>query len=429
MQGAGDDAVSTVVYSFGEFVLDVGEARLLQRDTTTLVDMQPKVYDALLFLVERAGRLVSREELLDGLWPDAYVGLDALTQVVRKVRVGLGDNTRTPSYIETVPKRGYRFVCPVERTQSASGAPSRGAVTVDAWVEPAPLRPVEAVRARVDDLAHLRALLAGGVELLLAGRFALGPRIGESTYHCVDHETGHPVAVAVLHHPNGATVERFKREARVLRTLGDDGIIDYVAHGSTPSGLCFLATRWVPGCGLEAWLSEQGAMTLPDFQRFATALTRAVACAHRQGVIHRGIRAANVVVAGGDPGAPVLRGFHFARQPADARVTETGEVVGTLGSIAPEQLEGAADVDARADVYGLGCLYAHVLTGEPAFGGSPVEIIRRVLSGELPPLRQRRPELPEALGSLVARMCARDRGARPADGAAVVSLLADSLGC
>jgi DNA-binding winged helix-turn-helix (wHTH) protein len=95
-------------YRFGAFDFDVAERRLL-RDGRE-VELQPKMCDALGLFVERAGRLVSREELMDALWPDVVVNEEALTQLVKKLRRALGDDAKEPRYLQTVLKRGYRFV-------------------------------------------------------------------------------------------------------------------------------------------------------------------------------------------------------------------------------------------------------------------------------------------------------------------------------
>ncbi len=98
-------------YRFGGFELDVREGTLRRGEQS--VDVQPKVVDALVLFVRRAGELVTREELLAALWPDTHVSDDALQQLVRKVRKALGDDATEAQFVETVPRRGYRFVASV----------------------------------------------------------------------------------------------------------------------------------------------------------------------------------------------------------------------------------------------------------------------------------------------------------------------------
>jgi DNA-binding winged helix-turn-helix (wHTH) protein len=94
-------------YQFGPFVFDPTQARLLRGEAE--VPLQPKLQEALLFFVKRAGQLVTREDLLDALWPGLDVNEEALTQIVKKLRRALDDDAREPRYLVTVLKRGYRF--------------------------------------------------------------------------------------------------------------------------------------------------------------------------------------------------------------------------------------------------------------------------------------------------------------------------------
>lgn len=93
----------------------------IERDAT-LVHLEPKAVAILCLLAERAGEAVPRQELLDRAWAGVVVSDDALTQAVIKLRKALGDSSRNPQYIETIPKRGYRLVAPVEPEMSAAGA-------------------------------------------------------------------------------------------------------------------------------------------------------------------------------------------------------------------------------------------------------------------------------------------------------------------
>src|SRR5262245_20915138 len=100
------------LYEFGPFRLDVDE-RLLMRDGR-MTPLPPKVFDTLLVLVENSGRVVSKDELMQSLWPDTFVEESNLTQNISQLRRALGDGAGGPQYIETIPKRGYRFVAGVQ---------------------------------------------------------------------------------------------------------------------------------------------------------------------------------------------------------------------------------------------------------------------------------------------------------------------------
>jgi pimeloyl-ACP methyl ester carboxylesterase/DNA-binding winged helix-turn-helix (wHTH) protein len=107
-------------YNFGSYRLDADDARLWHGRTT--VPLTPKAFAVLEFLARHAGRLVTKQELLDAAWADVHVGDAALKVCVREIRRALGDDPRTPKYIETAHRRGYRFIAPVAVAPALSGA-------------------------------------------------------------------------------------------------------------------------------------------------------------------------------------------------------------------------------------------------------------------------------------------------------------------
>src|SRR2546423_14399971 len=105
-------------YRFGEFTVD-GDQRVLLRNDSPLA-LAPKVFDTLLILVGNSGRIVEKEELMSRLWPDSFVEQSNLTFNIQQLRKALGDNARHPHFIETVARRGYRFIAEVKEN---SGLP------------------------------------------------------------------------------------------------------------------------------------------------------------------------------------------------------------------------------------------------------------------------------------------------------------------
>lgn len=105
-------------YQFSEFVLDVAE-RCLKKESQQIY-LPPKTFATLLYLIERPGRLVKKEELLDDLWPDAEVTENALTRCIKEVREALQDDVHDPRYIKTVPRVGYKFIAEVEPVREAT---------------------------------------------------------------------------------------------------------------------------------------------------------------------------------------------------------------------------------------------------------------------------------------------------------------------
>jgi Tol biopolymer transport system component/DNA-binding winged helix-turn-helix (wHTH) protein len=106
-------------YRFGDYTVDPDQKILLRNGMPA--PLTPKVFDTLLILVENSGRLVKKEELMNRLWPDSFVEDANLTFNIQQLRKSLGDNARKPQFIETVPRRGYRFIADVEEISNGGG--------------------------------------------------------------------------------------------------------------------------------------------------------------------------------------------------------------------------------------------------------------------------------------------------------------------
>ncbi len=241
----------------------------------------------------------------------------------------------------------------------------------------------------------------------LAARGGMG-----AVWRGYDRETGAPVAVKLVV-GNGA---RFAREAAVLARLEHPGIVRYVAHGEA-GGERFLAMEWLDGEDLAARL-ERGPLSVSETFALGARVAEALAVAHAASVVHRDIKPSNIFLAGGAIERVKLVDFGIAREGAGAQ-TATGAVFGTPAYMAPEQARGAPDVDARADVFSLGCVLYECLCGQPAFAGEhPLAILARVLLDDPRPAGELT-RVPPALDALLARMLAKDAAARPANGAEV----------
>src|SRR5215831_7103148 len=107
---------------FGPFTADPAGYRLLKGETP--IPLSPKALDLLLLFAGRPGLLFTKDDILKALWPDVAVTDNALTQVVSELRQALGDDPARPRYVETVPRRGYRFVATVESTAIAPVEPN-----------------------------------------------------------------------------------------------------------------------------------------------------------------------------------------------------------------------------------------------------------------------------------------------------------------
>ncbi len=263
--------------------------------------------------------------------------------------------------------------------------------------------------------AQLPAPLASSLPAgtLIAGRFTLQALAGRggmgAVYRATDSLSGHPVALKLLHpspHPDSS--RRFTREAELLSSLRHPGIVSYVAHGLTDSGLPFLAMQWLEGEDLSQRLARQP-LSLAETLTLLRQATLALAAAHQHGVIHRDLKPSNLLLRHGNPEDVVLLDFGLARPTLPSTVmTASQMVIGTPGYMAPEQVSHQAPLTAAADVFSLGCVLYECLTGQPPFSAPHlVAALAKILFTEPTPLRELRPELPSALQELLERMLAK----------------------
>jgi DNA-binding winged helix-turn-helix (wHTH) protein/tetratricopeptide (TPR) repeat protein len=159
-------------YKFGPFIVDGGAYRLIREGTN--VPLSPKIIDLLLFLAARPSVLVSKDELFKALWPDVAVTDNALTQAVSELRQALGDDPASPLYVQTVARRGYRFIAPVEAIVSSSAHAPAPAASV-----PVPSSPTIAVLdfENVSGDTSLGWLSSGIAETITNDLRAATPRI------------------------------------------------------------------------------------------------------------------------------------------------------------------------------------------------------------------------------------------------------------
>jgi eukaryotic-like serine/threonine-protein kinase len=246
-----------------------------------------------------------------------------------------------------------------------------------------------------------------------------------AVFRARDLASGAAVALKLVRRLSGTAFERFTREARVLSELAHPAVVRFVAYGSTAQGAQYLAMEWLEGEDLSQTLSRTSmspAQSLALLQRVCEGL----ALAHERGIVHRDLKPSNLFVVGSDLTATKILDFGLAREAARSQQTLTrgGSVLGTVGYMAPEQAMGVADVDARADVFSLGCVLFECLTGRGAFvARHDVAVLAKVLRAEPERVSQTRPELAGPLDELVARMLAKDRYERPKDAAELLQAL------
>ena len=264
---------------------------------------------------------------------------------------------------------------------------------------------------------------------LFAGRYLLGDRLGRGgmgeVYLATDQSSGGSVALKVLRDDAKEDDARFVREARTLAALKHPGIVRYLDDGVGESGERYLAMEWIEGLDLDRKLA-QGPLSIDETLQLAAKVLDALGAAHRAGVVHRDLKPSNIYLANGRLDSPRLLDFGIARLMSGQPMTRTGALIGTPGYMAPEQARGVKGIDARTDLYSLGCVLYECLTAEPAFQAENVMALLAKVLLEEPPRLSARVTVPAALDALVQALMAKSPDARPASAAAALELLASA---
>jgi tRNA A-37 threonylcarbamoyl transferase component Bud32/CheY-like chemotaxis protein len=195
--------------------------------------------------------------------------------------------------------------------------------------------------------------------------------------------------------------ERFTREARIAAALQHPNIVTVYDAGEV-DGLLYLAMQYIEGEDLSAMLQRDGRLRPYRAVDVCRQVAAALDAAHAMGLIHRDVKPANVLIEGR---TAFLTDFGLTKRldGTHAQLTRAGDVVGTIHYVAPEQIEGA-QVSARSDVYSLGCLLYHCLSGQVPFTReTDVAVIYAHLSEDPAKLSAVRPDLPEGLDAVIAK--------------------------
>jgi serine/threonine-protein kinase len=215
--------------------------------------------------------------------------------------------------------------------------------------------------------------------------------------------------------------ERFEAEARAAAKLDHPGIVPVYEVGES-DGRPYFSMKYVRGQTLAQRLSE-GPLTSREAARMLATVARAIHFAHMRGVLHRDLKPSNILLD--EQGEPHVTDFGLAKQISDATVTKTGAVLGTPAYMAPEQAAGMrGQLGPRSDVYSLGVILYHMLTGRPPFqAASPAEMVMLVLEQDPVPPRMLNPKADRDLEMICLRCLQKPSDLRYASAAA----LADDL--
>jgi serine/threonine protein kinase/Tol biopolymer transport system component len=405
---------------FGPFELDVRAGELRKHGVRLRLREQP--VRILQLLLEHPGEIVLRTDIRDKLWPnETAVEFDqGINTAIKRLREALGESAEKPCYIETVARRGYRFLGEVEVVEAPSS-------------EPAPEPPAAGPDIETDDLEG--KLISHYLVLDKLGSGGMGV-----VFRAKDLKLKRSVALKFLpeeysKHPH--PLERFQREARAAAALNHPNICtiyEIGEHQSRP----FIAMELLEGRTLKDLLVER---PLPPegVLELTMQIAGALDVAHRRGIVHRDLKPANLFVT--HRGQTKILDFGLAKLLPEHSLHTVHEVtveelpaaggagtgpsspIGTVAYMSPEQVRGE-DVDARSDIFSLGVVIYEMAGGRRAFAGeSSVETMNAILRddpAELPA------SVPPALGRVVRR-CLEKHPARRFQSAAELGLALQSI--
>jgi len=274
---------------------------------------------------------------------------------------------------------------------------------------------IAALESRIQSLGSLGP--PAGQEGVIADRYrSLGvtSRGGNGMVHrAIDLTLGRTVALKEL----ATTVigeedrARFHQEAQALAQLRHTNIVQVYDLFEHEGGM-WIAMEFVEGGNLDEYITEKGRLESDEVVRFADGIADAMEFAHDHGIIHRDLKAMNVLLT--ESLQPMVADFGTAKLSSSSLQTLDGIIMGSPHTMSPEQVSGEP-VDERSDVYSLGIVMYEMLLGRPPFTGEVAAVVTQHLYSAPPPVDQQddSPKMPQPLASLVMQMLAKDPQERP----------------
>jgi|SRR5271166_3331846 len=417
---------------FGAFELDLraGELRLVsvgrEAEGRSRVLLPEQPFRLLLMLVEREGNIATREEIQKKLWPnDTLVEFGhSIHAAINKLRKALGDSSDEPKYIETIPRRGYRLIVPVEWIAGAECSPGVASAQVAGGAG-------ASVRMQPDSGALTGGTVSHYRVLDIIGGGGMGV-----VYRAEDLKLGRRVALKVLPEELGSdpqALERFDREARAASSLDHPNICPIYEFGEH-EGRPFMVMQLLEGQTLRDRLAAgEGALPLEELLDIGIQVSDGLQAAHERGIIHRDIKPANIFLT--NKGVCKILDFGLAKLlevgnedevavQADAPVvtlpeasgashlTRAGVAMGTEGYMSPEQLRHEK-LDARTDLFSFGLVLYEMATGHRAFSGETAAIVHDAILNSSPvPVCELNSTLPVKLVTTIDKALEKDRKLR-----------------
>jgi serine/threonine-protein kinase len=271
--------------------------------------------------------------------------------------------------------------------------------------------------------------LAGRLAAALAGRYLVTGPAGAGgmavVFRAEDVRHGRPVAIKVLKPELASSLwsGRFLREIQIASRLQHPHVLPLYDSGEA-GDLLYYVMPFVAGESLRARLNREGMLAVTEAVRLAREVADGLSHAHELGIVHRDIKPENILLSGGHA---LVCDFGIARAvrlAAEETPTQPGLAIGTPLYMSPEQSAGMGDLDARSDIYSLGCLLFEMLAGEPPFRGpTPLAIMAAHSTGRIPSLRRIRGDVPPRIEAVVMRAMAKRPEQRFAGAAELLATL------
>jgi serine/threonine protein kinase/WD40 repeat protein len=224
---------------------------------------------------------------------------------------------------------------------------------------------------------------------------------------------------------SGAARKRFSREAQAAAAIVHDNVME-IYGVADKDGLPYLVMPYVRGPSLQKRLDDDGPLALVEILRIGMQAAAGLAAAHAQGLVHRDVKPANVLLADGVERVK-LTDFGLARAADDVSLTRTGIIAGTPQYMSPEQARGES-VDQRSDLFSLGSVLYAMCTGRAPFRAeTSYGVLRRVTDDQPRPIRDINPDIPDWLCRIIARLMSKQPGDRFASAREVAGLLEQCL--
>ncbi|HJQ23373.1 MAG TPA: protein kinase [Blastocatellia bacterium] len=395
------EPLSASRYYFDDVAVDCENFRVLKSGEPRM--LEPRAFDLLVYLIAQRGRTVEKQELFEQVWKDTFVTDSALTRAVKEVRRAIGDDASAPRYIETIPKRGYRFIAEVKMAKAAR--PSAPEAVVGA---------AQATAARRSE------------QLVAALNYRILSKLGEGgggvVYLAEDTRLRRTVVLKFL--PDELVQDdrarrRFLREARLASALDHPNICT-IYEINEVDGLHFIAMQYVEGKTLKQVIANRP-LDIEAAVAIAFQIAEALAAAHEQHIVHRDIKPGNIIIT--NKGQVKILDFGLAKSLAHSAPDESGDPteltrqgaqLGTPAYMSPEQVRGEA-VDHRSDIFSFGVILYEMVTGRSPFKGrnkTPVDVMHSVAHHTPQPAGKINAHVPEPLEAVIERAMQKAFAAR-----------------